>query len=306
MQTERTFIDDLKHQYRHGGMTMKLMFINIAVFLVIRIIGVFMSLGGIPLDVYLGDYVQPFVGLHTDLGEFARHPWGLFTYMFVHFDFWHILMNMFFFYFAGKMFEQLFDQKRLLYTYLMGGIFGGLLEIIAHAIFPRFELFSISVVGASASVMAVFIAMAFYRPNLKVMFFGILPVRLIILAGIFLLKDLLNLSSIDGTAHFAHLGGAILGMISVQQIHSSGNLINRVQQFGDWVERLFSKNKNPRMKVRRSNKSGSQRVKTDEEYNMEAKDRQEQIDRILDKISKSGYESLTKKEKDFLFNQSKK
>lgn len=303
MQTERTFLDDLKHQFRHGGMTMKLLFINIGFFLVVRIVGVILELGGMPSEVYLADYVDPAVALYSKFGDFIRHPWGLFTYMFVHYDIMHVLFNMLFLYFAGRSFEMIFDQKRLLYTYVLGGILGGILQVLAYTVFPKFAMMSGPVIGASGSVMAIFIALAFYRPNLTVHLFGLLPVRIIILAVLFLISDLLQLSSADGTAHFAHLGGAILGMWSVQNIHSPGNIINALQQFGDRILRFFSRKRQPRMKVNRTTEG---RGKTDEEYNMEAKAHQEQIDRILDKISKSGYESLTKKEKEFLFNQSKK
>ncbi len=303
MQTERTFIDDLKHRYKYGGMSMRLIFINVAIFLVIRILDVFFNLSG--AEGFIGNYLIGNVALLTGIQDFITHPWGLFTSMFVHYDFFHIAFNMIFLYWSGRLFEQLFDQKRLLYTYLLGGIFGGVLEIIAHAIFPAFGLTSSIVVGASGAIMAIFVAVAFYRPNLKLNFFGLFEIRVIYVALIFILKDLLSLGSDDLTAHFAHLGGAILGMISVQNIHSSGNIVNRMQQFGDWILSLFSGSGKPKMKVKRGSGS-STRAKTDEEYNIEAKAKQEQVDRILDKISKSGYESLSKKEKDFLFNQSKK
>lgn len=303
MQTERTFIDDLKHQYKHGGMTIRLIFVNVVIFLLIAIGGVIARLSGGTSGVSIAGFLGDVFVLQTDFDAFIRHPWGLFTSMFAHFGFLHLLLNMVFLYFSGRMFEQLFDQKRLLYTYLLGGVLGGIFELIASfapVIGPH------TVVGASGSIMAVFIALAFHRPNMKVNLFGILPVRLIILAIIFFLQDFLSLGENDGTAHFAHLGGAVLGMISVQQLHSPNNIVNRAQQLGDWILRLFSssnRGQKKRLKVKRG--GANTRVKTDEEYNMEAKDRQEQIDRILDKISKSGYDSLSKKEKDFLFKQSK-
>ncbi len=304
MQTQNTFIEDLKHQYKYGGMTIRLIFINVILFLGVRIISVFAGLSGSNSDLFIAKFITPIFGLHTDLLEFITHPWTLLTSMFMHYGAWHLIWNMVFLYFAGKLFEQLFDQKRLLYTYILGGIFGGLLEIIAHLIFRKLQLTDDIVIGASGAIMAVFVSIAFHRPNLKVNLFGILPVRLIILAGIFILMDLLNLDKADGTAHFAHLGGAILGFISIQNLHSSSNIVNAFQIFMQRISGLFDrKNRTPRMKVK---KGGNARMKTDEEYNEEAKFKQEKTDAILDKISKSGYESLSKKEKDFLFNQSKK
>lgn len=305
MQTERTFLDDIKYQFKYGSMTVRLIFINIIVFLAIRIIDVFVELSSSAGSNFMHDIANPIFGLQTDFYEFITHPWGLFTSIFTHYDFLHLAFNMIFLYFTGKIFEQLFDQRRLLYTYLLGGVFGGILEIIAHAVFPKLQLTSDLVIGASGAIMAIFVAIAFFRPNYKVNLFGILPIRLIFLAGLYLLSDLLGLGSGDGTAHFAHIGGAILGMLSIQNLHSSSNIVLRAERFGNWLSSLFKRSSQPRMKVKKGGQTTG-RPKSDEQFAAEAKERQETIDRILDKISKSGYESLTKKEKEFLFNQSKK
>jgi len=127
MQTERTFLDDLKYQFKHGNMAIRLIFINIIVFLAIRIVDVFVELSSSTGSSFMTDFVNPIFALQTDAYGFITHPWGLFTSMFTHYDFFHLAFNMIFLYFAGKLFEQLFDQKRLLYTYLLGGIFGGIL-----------------------------------------------------------------------------------------------------------------------------------------------------------------------------------
>ena len=307
MQTERTFIDDLKHQYQHGGMTIRLIFINSIIFLVLQILLVFGRLIGGSFESLIASILPNIFSLNTDLGEFIIHPWGIITSIFAHFTVWHFLMNMLFLYFSGKMFEQLFDQKRLLYTYIIGGIAGGILEILAHLIFPTHQNEKIVVVGASGSVMAIFAALAFHRPNLQVNLFGVFPVRLIILAGFFVLTDLLSLGLNDGTAHFAHIGGVIIGMVSVHNLYSSSNLINRTQMIGDSLIRffrnLFSSNK--KLKVKKGGATRGPKFKSDEDYNAETKERQLIIDKILDKISKSGYDSLTKTEKEILFNQSK-
>lgn len=135
------------------------------------------------------------------------------------------------------------------------------------------------------------------------MLFGIFPIRLFFLALFFLLSDLISLGLDDGTAHFAHLGGALFGILSVYKINSSNNIVNRLQMIGDRLGMFFSKA--PLFKVK-NKKSANERFKTDEQYNTEKKSNQQKTDKILDKISKSGYDSLSKKEKDFLFNQSKK
>lgn len=302
MNGEMNFIDTLKNSYKYGGMTIRLIFINAFVFLFIQILSVIIRL-------YMADngvlqlFLNSVFTLNTKISEFLFMPWGLVTSIFAHFSLWHFLMNMLFLYFSGKMFEQLFDAKRLWYTYLLGGISGGILEIVAHIIFPSLQSSHIVIVGASGSIMAIFIALAFYRPNLQVQLFGIIPVRLIFLAGFFLLSDFFSLGKNDGIAHFAHLGGAILGILSVRNPNSSTNIISIVQKWSNtivnFIPSLFSRS------VKKKKQRSNSRMKTDEEYNLDKKSKQEKIDRILDKISKSGYESLTREEKDFLFRQSK-
>jgi len=300
MQTQQTFLESFRHQLSHGGMTIKLIFINVVVFLSIRILEVFSQLFGWSEGEFTYGVASHVFILYTDVSEFITHPWGLFTYMFTHFGASHLIWNMVMLYFAGRIFEQLFNASRLLYTYVLGGILGGILEIIAHLIFPSMQMSSVTVVGASDSIMAIFTAIAFYRPNMKINLFGILPVRLIILAGIFILSDLFNLNASDGTAHFAHLGGAILGIWSIQNPHSSTNILNIVQYY---TKNLFKQKPKTRFNVKKGGKT--MRPKSDADYNLEKQKKQEIIDKILDKISKSGYESLSKKEKNILFNQSK-
>lgn len=306
MQTERTFLDDLKYQYNHGGMAIRLIIINSAVFLLIQILLVFSQLIKGKAGGFLNEFTYAVFSLKCNLGEFILQPWGLVTSIFAHFSLIHFLFNMIFLYSVGRIFEQILDGKRLLYTYILGGMTGGLLEILAHAVFPGIQGQSIVVVGASGSVMALFAALAFYRPNLNVSLFGMLNVRLIILAGIFILYDLLSLNSKDGTAHFAHLGGVILGMISINGMNRSSNVINTTQNMFERLMNFFKGLLKPKSKLKVKKGGQHGRPKTDEEYLEEAKARQAKIDTILDKISKSGYESLTKAEKDFLFHQSKK
>jgi membrane associated rhomboid family serine protease len=301
MQAEQNLFDSIKNTYRFGGMTIRLIFINATLFLLIQILSVIIRLM-MADNSLLSVFLNSVFTLNTDLQAFIFMPWGLVTSIFAHFSLWHFLLNMLFLYFSGRMFEQLFDAKRLWYTYLFGGIAGGVLEIIAHAVFPALQNTQIVIVGASGSIMAIFMTLAFYRPNLNVMLFGIFPIRLIFLALFFLLSDLISLGTNDGVAHFAHLGGAIFGALSIRNIASKNNIMVVLQNWGDAiVKSISSLFKSSPKKPKRSNP----RMKTDEEYNLEKKSKQEKIDQILDKISKSGYESLTRQEKDFLFNQSK-
>lgn len=300
MQTQTSFLDELKSMYQRNTF-MKLIFINVGVFLIINILNVFGRLGDFGGSA--GFIISKVFAMPTSLSDFIVQPWTLFTTMFAHIGFMHVLLNMLMLFFIGRIFEQVYSGKRLLYTYLLGGVAGGLFEILAHLVFPALYGTQSTVVGASGAVMALFVLLAFSQPQLKVNMLFLPPIRLIWFALIYIAVDFLRLGSQDGVAHFAHLGGAIIGLLGAQNLHSSSNIITATQNGVESFLNLFSgKKRAPKLKVKRGR---DVRQMTDEEYNADAKVRQEQIDRILDKISKSGYESLSKKEKDFLFNQSK-
>jgi len=300
MQTQGSFLDELKSLYKRT-MFMKLIFLNVAIYVLIQIAGVFGRLGKVELETAY--YLSKIFAMPTGAQDFLYHPWTIITSMFAHFKFMHILLNMLMLFFVGRMFEQIYDGKRLLYTYLLGGLAGGALEIIAHLIFPSMYGQYSSVVGASGAVMALFIFLGFSQPNLKVTLFVFPPIRLIWIALFYIALDFFRLGTNDGVAHFAHLGGAIIGFVGSQNLYNSNNLINRFQRFSERIVGLFKPKQRTKFKVKRGPEV---RNMTDEEYNADARARQKEIDRILDKISKSGYESLSKREKDFLFNQSKK
>lgn len=303
MQAGNNFVSELKNTYRSGGMTTKLIFINIVVFIGIGLLEV------LGRNVFSGFYTFLYylIGLCTNIGEFVFRPWGLFTYMFSHFGFMHLLTNMLFLYVVGKFFEQFFSAKRLLYTYILGGIFGGLFEILVHLIVPSMN--GSYVIGASGSVMAVMAAIAFYQPQLTVSVWGLFNIKLIYIAALFLFSNLysVGMGADSGVAYFAHLGGMLLGYLSIKNPFSSTNIINRGMALGDKFIALFQSKRSKKGKFTYSKDRASQTrtYKTDEQYNMEAKQKQERINAILDKISKSGYESLSKEEKELLFSQSK-
>lgn len=299
MQTQRSFLDELKVLFKQSTF-MKLIFMNVAVFLLISIAMAFGRLGGYQAPVE--QFLYNAFAMPTGLTDYLYHPWTIITSMFAHFGLMHIFLNMLMLYFIGRMFEQIYDGKKLLYTYILGGLAGGALEIVAHVVFPGLYGQYTSVVGASGAVMALFILLGFSQPQLKVNFFGIIPIRIIWLALLYFVLDFVRLGTDDGIAHFAHIGGALVGIIGSQNVYSSNNIIARFQRFCERIIGLFRRKERTRLKVKRGPEV---RKMTDEEYNADAKARQKEIDRILDKISKSGYESLSKREKDFLFNQSK-
>jgi membrane associated rhomboid family serine protease len=292
----RNFIEELKHQLRAGTMTNRLIIVNVCVFLGILLLKKSLLLFNI--DPLMSDsWIHHLLDLNSAFPAFIRAPWGLVTSIFTHEQFGHLLFNMLFLYFSGRFFEQYFSRKKLWLTYLFGGIAGGILEILANNLFPALQGTNVVILGASGSIMAIFTALAFYQPNLQVSLFGVFPIRIYFLALFFLFKDLINLGTDDQIAHFAHLGGALFGLLSIQNLHSSKNILTKLDGFFSRFTSIFTREK--KVKTTRT------RFKTDEEFNSEKRQKQVKMDQILDKISKSGYDSLSKAEKDFLFNQSK-
>ncbi len=279
---QRTIVDEIRFQLKNGKMTVRLIILNVFLFAFIRLVG---FIEGLFFNTMWG---LRLVNFPTSLYQFLTNPWTLISSIFAHVSLGHLFFNMLFLFFAGSMYEQIFGSKKLLITYFAGGIIGNLFELFACMILPDFFPPHF-VLGASGAIMAIFTAIAVYRPQTPIYLFGIIGIPIYVLALFFLAKDLIGIGASDEIAHFAHLGGAFFGFLSVQKIHSNSNILNQLNG-------LFKKNQNGNFVKKR-------RFKSDEVYNAEKRAKQERVDAILDKISKSGYESLNREEKDFLFNQ---
>lgn len=287
-------IEQIKTQYRSGSMTVRLLIVNVSVFALIQLnnalerLQILSFLDGLPQG-YANHYL---FALPVWRLEILYKPWTLLTSLFAHFGFLHLFGNMLFLYFAGQTYERFFGSKRLLHLYILGGLTGNLTEILAHQIFPALQGGSYSIVGASGAIMAIFMALAVAQPQLKVQLFGVFPLRIYMLAIFFFLKDLSSVGTADQIAHFAHIGGAFFGFWSVQQFW-------HIRLSRPWLG-IQLKSNSPKFKVKKGG-----RPLTDDEFRANKKERQEKLDAILDKISKKGYDALSKDEKDFLFQQSK-
>lgn len=281
------FFTDYKQRLAAKDIRLILLTINVAVFLLFTVLRI---LNISTVSVLLSEQVFSF---NTDPLFFATHPWTLITSIFTHYDLMHLLFNMLMFYFVSEAFVFYFNSQKLLWLYLLGGIGGNLLEFIFSFILP--EQGAISIVGASGSVMAIFIAIAIYQPHLKVKLFGVLDMKIIYIAAVYFLLDFTRIGFNDGIAHFAHIGGAIIGFMSARNVQSSSNILNRATDFGNKIT-----TKKPKKPIYGGKKF------TDEEFNATKKANQDKVDAILDKISKKGYDGLTAEEKDFLFHQSNK
>ena len=290
-----SIIDEIKKSFKSGSVLTKLIYVNLAVFLAVRIIGVFISL----LQINTGFSLVTWLAVPADINNLIFKPWTVFTYMFLHQDFLHILFNMLWLYWFGQIFLTRFDNKKLLSVYIVGGLAGAALFILSFNVFPLFsQAVPVSIaLGASASVMAIVIAISVYIPNHKIhlMFFG--PVALKYIAVFSIILDVLSIASSNAGGHIAHLGGALFGYLYISQLRKGKNITKGFDRFMDKVFSFFK----PREKFKVTYK----RSMTDYEYNQSKATKQANIDTILDKIAKSGYDSLSKKEKEILFKNSK-
>ena len=289
-----TIITDLKENFRRGNIYIQLIYINAAVF-------IFTTLTEVMLQLFNRSMMGIFewLELPASLSRFILQPWSLLTYMFMHAGFMHILFNMLWLYWFGALFLNFFSAKHLRGVYILGGICGGLLYIAAYHIFPYFHpMINYSfMLGASASVLAIVAATA-YRIHLFL--FG--TIRLKYLALIVIGTDLLFITSSNAGGHIAHLGGALAGLWFAASLSKGSDLTSCINKCLDALVSIVSfKPRKPKMKVH----YGTSKQK-DYDYNARKKAQSDEIDRILDKLKKSGYESLTTEEKKSLFDASKR
>lgn len=293
-------IDDLKMQYRIGGIVQRLIFWNVGLFIIPMIIFSLLKLGNVYLpaiDWNIGG-TQNWLSLSSNPADLLWKPWSLITYAFLHAGFFHILFNMLILHFAGRLFLTFFTQKQLFGLYILSAIFSGLVFIAGYQLLPMLQGISIPIVGASAAVMAILVATAVYAPYYSVRLMLIGTVKLWHIAAVFLILDMINASASNSGGHIAHLAGALFGFIYIKALQSGTDLSKSVTGVIDFGANLFKPKKaTPFKKVHRNP------VRTTPAANIKkSKDlTQTQIDEILDKISKSGYDSLTKAEKEFLF-----
>lgn len=291
----------LKSVFKQNGMIGKLILVNAVIFAIIQIL-YFIQGGYAEGSPGIFEKAVHYLSGPGDPSNILQRPWGVFTQMFTHYNFMHFLFNMIFLFFVGQIMIQLLGEKRLLFTYILGGLFAYATHVVMFYLIPEFAKGGVSdVVGASGSVMAIFCAVAFMRPKLTVYFFGMIKMPIIVLAIVYIAVDLFSVNSSDGVAHFAHLGGALFGALSIINVNSPNNFMNRFEKFWKKLGGLF--NRKPKMKLHQQEEVQKM---DDDEYRAEKIATQKRVDAILDKISKKGYEALTKEEKEILFNESKR
>ncbi len=301
-RNNNSILDEIKESFKQGSYLTKLIYINLGVFVFLGLNLVILRLTGSSNAslFYLGNWIN----LPSYLPELAIRPWSVITYMFVHEltypgGLMHILFNLLVLFWFGRIFLMYLDQKKLLSIYLLGGMSGALLFILAYNFIPFFVENGLGATnrGASGAVMAVVFAISFYRPNFVVNLLFIGPVKLKYIAFTYVIMDVLGIAGTNAGGSFAHLGGALYGYLYISQYKKGRAIMKWFDRLLDGLFTLFK----PRKKIRITYKN--QPPRDDYEYNAQKVAKQEEIDKILEKISKYGYDSLNKKEKDLLFRE---
>lgn len=286
-----SIIDDIKFQYRIGGIANKMIYWNVGIFLLSIPLFYQFKIGVFDYPSWLAISSEPIVVL--------TRPWTLLTYAFFHDGFLHLFFNMMVLNFASRLFLTFFTQKQYFGLYLLGAIFAGIVYVLSFYLFGQ----SWVMVGASAAIMALLVATTSYQPLMEIRLLLIGNVKLWHITGVILLLDLLQIQLANTGGHIAHLSGAFFGYIYIKTLQSGTDLSKIVSSVIDFFANLFGPRKStPFKKVHVNPKKPT--VKR--ESKIVAKDKtQQQIDEILDKISQSGYDSLTSEEKEFLFKAGK-
>ena len=288
------FQDQLRYRLQQLNEAEKLILINVICFVLPLFLKTLFYLFNIPSNVMIGWFE-----LSAEWSDLLFKPWTIFTYSFMHSGFFHLFWNMYLLYFASRLFLNLFSPRTFFNVYFLGVLLGGLTFMLSYSVFPAFQYASPIMVGASAGVMAVLIFMATYSPDLEVriIFF---TVKLRYLGIAFVLLDVIQIPYGNAGGHLAHLGGAALGYLYVKRLDQGVDIGLPFENFTNRMLNLFKKQSKLKTVHKRKASSNSKKKVTTQEVD------QSKIDSILDKISKSGYDSLTQKEKDFLFQAGKK
>lgn len=298
----RGFLDEFKVAWKKpdNGLV-QIIVINLVIFVLLNLFRVLLSISG-NMEMYTWLINQ--LALPSDIGTFLTKPWTLVTYFFTHERFFHILFNMLFFYWFGKIIYEFLGNNKLISLYVLGGLMGGFLFILIYNLIPFYsEWVELSILlGASAGVFAVVVGAATFMPNFTVFLLFLGPVKIKYIAIFYVLLSFFNIDGSNAGGELSHLGGALIGFLYIQQIKKGNDFGQPIISFITFVKSLFAKKSNIKVSYKNPKTKSSKKKSASDSSNIE----QAEIDAILDKISDGGYESLTKEEKQKLFNASKK
>ncbi|MFO7869610.1 MAG: rhomboid family intramembrane serine protease [Bacteroidales bacterium] len=304
---------DIKQEFRVGNNLTRIMYINVGVFVALFLIRLLSWLFTASDQSGLYGFVIKNIQTYLNPDFLILKPWTLFTYMFTHESFFHILFNMLWLYWMGRIFIDLLNGKRLVAIYLLGGIAGALLSLAAFQLLPALKPAIESgnpapMLGASAAVMAITAAIATYVPNyeIRLLFFGNVAIKYIALVAVGL--DILFLPDGNAGGRFAHIGGALFGFVWAYKLKQGTDISKWFMTVLDSVAVWFRPKPKSHMHVSYKNKKQKKGTYVHyEETNTSSSQTeysQAEIDTILEKVARSGYESLTAKEKKILFSSS--
>lgn len=300
----QSFLDEFKTVWKKpdNGLV-QVILINAIVFVLINVIRVFSSISG-NLEVY--SWVINQIALPSDISTFLLKPWTIITYFFTHEGFFHILFNMLFFYWFGKIIYEFLGNNKLINLYVLGGLIGGFLFILIYNLIPYYnDRVELSILmGASAGVFAVVVGAATFMPNYTFFLLFLGPVKIKYIAIFYVLLSFFNIDGSNAGGELSHLGGALIGFLYVQQLKKGNDFGQPIISFIQFIKSLFVRK--PKIKVSYKSTDSKTGKKTGFKPDQTKTVPQEEIDAILDKISAGGYESLSKEEKQKLFNASKK
>ncbi|MDX1911372.1 MAG: rhomboid family intramembrane serine protease [Saprospiraceae bacterium] len=307
MSLFKSIWDDFQYSLRAGNMVTKLVVINFAVFVAIKIIYLALSVFTLGDAEIMYDNMLDYLWLHADLGTLAWRFWGVFSHMFLHDSFWHLLNNMVGLYLFGTIVSDLIGDRRILPVYVLGGLAGAITFVITAQFFLGVGAFAL---GASAAVMALGGAALILAPDYRVplLLLGAVKVKYIVLILV-----LLDLVAVAGTypagGHAAHIAGFAMGCFFVYQLRDGRDWAIPVNRVFSWIGGLFSarkKSKFPRPKNAPPMRASFGKAKGNSRSDQQDISFQEKLDAILDKIKAQGYESLSQEEKDFLYEASQR
>lgn len=308
--------DELRHLFLYGNMVTRLILVNCAVFCLFAIARLLFWGFQVP-DIY--EYIENKLMLPADWQTLVWQPWSLFTYMFLHATIWHIFFNMISLNIFGNILYDFLGNRKILPLFLIGGVAGGVLYLLTSRLLHISTDFQSDyyLLGASAGVMAIMLAAATLRPDYMVNLVFIGPVKIKWIALVFIAIDLFLMPTQNTGGHVAHIGGAVSGFLFIRQLYAGNDWSLVINRWLDAVVNTFKrrKTKGPRVAHHTADKgekvAAHQQVGTKNRIGQNKAtlsdsktEKQAQIDAILDKISKSGYDSLTHEEKEFLFKVS--
>tara|TARA_B100002052_G_scaffold131625_1_gene120829 strand:- start:39717 stop:40586 length:870 start_codon:yes stop_codon:yes gene_type:complete len=285
----------IKKKFGEASILNKLIYINVTIFILFSLFDVFSFLFNSNINSFINKFELP-----SNKDIFIQQPWSIITYIFFHSSILHLLFNMIWLHFGGKILINYINEKQFLSTYLIGGICGGILFILSYNFIPAFNSIYLSsfALGSSASVFAIMIAAATYSPNLNIQLPLLGRIKLKHIAIFMITLDIISIPKGNAGGHIAHIGGALFGYFYIYQLKKGQDYSILMIKLIDIITNTF--------KTRSKFKTVHKRAKSDYEFNAEKADQQKEINKILEKISKSGYDSLNQKEKDTLFSASKK